>query len=171
MIQLNTDILGVAETHWTNETEEAFEIGKHVIIHWCQKVHIHRKSVTIVLKKEFVKQLEGYDLINGRIMVIQLKTAQEPLFVFRIYTPDSSYSQDEKDELFSLLKQQWNKLPRKSKKTILGDFNRKLGTNGTNTYWENCGKYDLRMMNDEGERIQNLCVKSSGDNEHHVKTT
>ena len=52
------------------------------------------------------KQLEGYDLINGRIMVIQLKTAQEPLFVFRIYTPDSSYSQDEKDELFSLLQKQ-----------------------------------------------------------------
>ena len=106
MIRLNTDILGVAETHWTNETEEAFEIGKHVIIHSCQKVHIHRKSVTIVLKKELVKQLEGYDLINGRIMVIQLKTAQEPLFVFRIYTPDSSYSQDEKDELFSLLQKQ-----------------------------------------------------------------
>ena len=66
------------------------------------------------------------------------------------------YSQDEKDELFSLLQQQLNKLPRKSKKVILGDFSRKVGTNGTDTYSENCGKYGLGMVNDEGERLLNF---------------
>ena len=66
------------------------------------------------------------------------------------------YSQDEKDELFSLLRQQLNKLPRKSKKIILGDFGRKVGTNGTDTYSENCGKYGLGMVNDEGERLLNF---------------
>ena len=94
MTRLNINILGVAVTHWTNETEEAFEIGKHVIIHSCWKDHIHRQGVTIVLKKKLVKQLEGYDLINERMMMIQLKTAQEPLFVFQIYAPDSLFIQD-----------------------------------------------------------------------------
>ena len=51
MTQLNIDILGVAETHWTNKAEEAFEIGKHVKIHSCRKDHIHRQGVAIVLKK------------------------------------------------------------------------------------------------------------------------
>ena len=46
--------------------------------------------------------------------MIQLKTSPEPLFA--IYATESSYSQDEKDELFSLLQQQSSKLPRKSKK-------------------------------------------------------
>ena len=54
-------------------------------------------------------------------MMIQLKKAQEPLFVFQIYAPDSSYRQDEKDEFLSLLQQQLNKLPRKSKKIMLGE--------------------------------------------------
>ena len=158
MTRLNIDILRAAETHWNNETEEAFKIGKHVIIHSCRKDHIHRQGAAIVLKKELVKQFEGYDLINERMMMIQLKTAQEPHFVFQIYAPDSSCSQDEKDELFSLSTQQLNKLPRKSKKIILGDFNGKVDTNGTDIYSVNCGKYGLEMMNDEGERLLNFCA-------------
>ena len=31
-----------------------------------------------------------------------------------------------------------------------------MGTNGTDTYSENCGKYGLEMMNDEGERLLNF---------------
>ena len=89
-------------------------------------------------------------------MMIQLKKAQEPLFVFQIYAPDSSYRQDEKDEFLSLLQQQLNKLPRKSKKIMLGDFNGKVGTNGTDTYSENCGKYGLGMVSDEEERLLNF---------------
>ena len=86
MTQLNTDILGVVETHWTNEIEEAFEIGKHVIIHSCRKDHIGCQGVDIVLKRELVKELEGYDLINERMMMIQLKTAQEPLCIPDLHT-------------------------------------------------------------------------------------
>ena len=158
MTRLDIDILGVAETHWTNDTEEAFEIRKHVVIHSCRKDQIHRQGVAIVLKKELIKQLEGYDLINERIMMIQMKTAQEPLFIFQIYVPDSSYSQIEKDELFSLLQQQLNKIPRKSRKIILGDFNGKVGANGIDIYPENCGKFGLGTMNDEGERLLNFCA-------------
>lgn len=51
-----------------------------------------------------------------------------------------------------------NNLPRKTKKIILGDFNEKVSTNGTDTYPEHCGKYGLGLMNDEGERLLNFCA-------------
>ena len=89
------------------------------------------------------------------MMIIQLKTVPEPLFAFRVYTPDSSYSQDLKDEFCSLLQQQINKLPRESRKIIMGDFNGKVVTNGIDTYPDNCGKYSVGTMNDEGKRL--LC--------------
>ena len=76
-----------------------------------------------------IKELEDCDLINERMMMMKLKTAQEPPFVFQNWTPDSSYNQDGKDELFSLLQNQLNMLPRESKKIILGDFYGKVCTN------------------------------------------
>ena len=47
MTRLNIDILRVTETHWINETEESFEIGKHTIIHSCRKNHIHCQGVSL----------------------------------------------------------------------------------------------------------------------------
>ena len=58
--------------------------------------------------------------------------------------------------MFSLLQQQLNKIPRKSRKIILGDFNGKVGANGIDLYPENCGKFGLETMNDEGKRL--LCA-------------
>ena len=100
-----------------------------------------------MLKKELAKELEGYDFINKRMMMIQLK-----------HMPDSPYCQGPKDEPLSSLQQQLNKLPRKNKKIILEDFNGKVGTNGTDTYPENCGIYGLGLMNNEGERLINFCA-------------
>ena len=37
-----------------------------------------------MLKKELVNKLEGYNLKNERVMMIQLITAQKPLHVFQI---------------------------------------------------------------------------------------
>ena len=47
--------------------------------------------------------MEGYHLINQRIMMKQLKTKKYPLFVFQIYAPDSSYSDDERGEFYVTL--------------------------------------------------------------------
>ena len=63
-----------------------------------------------MLKKELVKELEGCDLINERMMILQLKTAQEPLFAFEAYIPDSAY----------------NKFPRKVRKSFVEILMEKL---------------------------------------------
>ena len=81
-------------------------------------------------------------------MIIQLKTVQEPLFVFQVYAPDSSYGQDLRDEFYSLLQQQINNPPRKSRRIFIGEFNGKVGTNGIDMYPDNCGKHGVETMND-----------------------
>ena len=69
----------------TNDTE-AFEIGKHVIMYTCRKDHIHRQGEVIVLKTKLVEELQDHSLINERMIMIKLKTAQEPLFVQNLHT-------------------------------------------------------------------------------------
>ena len=161
MKRLQIDILGVSETHWINETTKAFQKEQHVLIHSCRTDHIHQQGVGKILKEKLAKQPVVYDLINERVMTIQLKTAQEPLFVFQIYAPDSFYSPDLKDEFYSLLQQQINKLPMKSIKINMGDFYGNVGTNGIDIHPDNCGKYGVGRMNDEEERLQDLCAMNN----------
>ena len=123
-----------------------------------QTDQMHRQGVVIILKEKLAKQLVDYDLINERIMIIQLKAVQEPLFVFQVYALDSSYGQALKDESYSLLQQQIDKPPRKSRKIIIGDFSGKVGTNGIDMYPDNCGKYDVETKDGEGERLLNFCA-------------
>ena len=125
---------------------------------FMQTDQMHRQGVAIILKEKLAKQLVYYDLINERIMIIQLKAVQEPLFVFQVYALDSSYGQALKDESYSLLQQQIDKPPRKSRKIIIGDFSGKVGTNGIDMYPDNCGKYDVETKDGEGERLLNFCA-------------
>ena len=39
----------------------------------------------------------------------------------------------------------------------MGDFHGKVGTNGIDRYPDNCGKYGVGRMNEERERLQDLC--------------
>lgn len=71
---LKIEFLGMAETHWTNETVEAIEYNDHVIILSSRNDYIHRQGVAIVLIKEKSNHMQGYHLFNQRIMIIQLKT-------------------------------------------------------------------------------------------------
>ena len=103
------------------------------------------------MKEKLAKQLVAYDLINEIKMIIQLITVQEPLFVFQVYAPDSSYIQDLKDEFYSLLQQKINKLPVTSIKINMGNFHGKVS----------CGKCGLVRMNDEGERLLNFCAMNN----------
>ena len=157
MKRLHIDILEVSETHWTNETTKAFQKEQHVIIHSRRTGHIHRQCVTIILKGKLAKQLVAYDLINERKMIVQLITVQEPLFVLQVYAPDSFYSQDLKDEFYSLLQQQINKLPVKSIKLNMGNFHGKVGTNNIYIHPDNCRKYGVVRMNGEGEATELQC--------------
>ena len=115
MKRLRIDILGVSETHWANEMEEAFEANGYVVVQSGRKDNIHRQGVAILISRELSQHMQGYNLVNERIMSIQLNTKTGPLFLFQIYAPDSSYNDDTKEEFFHMLQQQINALPRNSR--------------------------------------------------------
>ena len=72
MRRLNVNILGISETDWTNEYEEAFEQENYVIIHSCRKDNVRRQGVAIVLTKDIASHLVDYELFSERLMSITL---------------------------------------------------------------------------------------------------
>ena len=156
--RLNIGILGVSETHWTSETPEAFDFKDHVIVHSCRNDNTHRQGVAIILKKELSSHMQGYHLINQRIMMIQLYTDKCPLFIFQIYAPDSSYADEDKDQFYHTLLQEISKLPKKCHLLIMGDFNGKVGKDAWSTWPNNAGKFGIGAMNENGERLLQFCA-------------
>ncbi|XP_066936741.1 uncharacterized protein [Clytia hemisphaerica] len=148
MKRLKIDILGVSETHWTNEIEEAFEMNDYVIVQSGRKDNIHRQDVAIFITKELSQHMCGYALVNERIMSIQLNTKTGPLFLFQVYTPD--YQRGFLPTLAAL--------PRNSRFVVLCDFNGKVG-HRTDELWTGiCGVYGVGQMNEGGERLLNFCA-------------
>ena len=61
--------------------------------------------------------------------MIKLKTKNVPLLGFQLYAPESSYSDDEKKNLYVALQQELNNLPRKIKLIPMGYFKKKKKKN------------------------------------------
>ena len=99
--RLKIGILGISETHWTNDTPEAFEFKDHVIVHSGRDDNIHRQVVAIVIQKQLASYMQGYNLINPRLMMIQ-NTGSYPLFIFQTYAPDLSYQNEDKDQFYDI---------------------------------------------------------------------
>lgn len=71
---------------------------------------------------------------------------------------DSSNNGDEKEEFhITLIKQELNNLPRKSKLIVLGDLNGKIGKERWINWPNNVGKFVAGMINENGEMLLQFC--------------
>ena len=153
MKRLNISILGLSETHWSNETPEAFEMNDYVIVQSSRHDDIHRQGVATVLHKEIAKHMEGFKTISERLILIQLETIDEPLFILQGYAPDSTYSEEEIDEFYHLVQEQLDQLPKKRKLILLGDFNAKVGNDAHINWAGVAGRYGIGQRNRSGDKL------------------
>ena len=167
MKRLNISILGLSETHWSNETPEAFEMSDYVIIQSSRHDDIHRQGVATVLHKEIAKHMEGYETISERLILIQLETEDEPLFILQGYAPDSTYSEEEIDEFYHLVQEHLDQLPKKKKLTLLGDFNAKVGNDAYVNWAGVAGRYGVGQRNRSGDKL----LQFSGLNDLAIMNT
>ena len=86
-------------------------------------------------------------------MMIQIKSKKDPLFVFQIYSSDSSYRDNEKEEYYVTLQKELNNSPRKSRLTVMGDFNGKIRKEKWMNWSNNVRKFSTCIMNENGEKL------------------
>ena len=158
MDRFKLDILGISETHFTNETDEAFEQSNYVIIQSSRKDNIRRQGVAIILKKELSESIIDYEIISERIMHVTLDMEDGPWTFFQIYAPDTSYSDVDIEMFYENLQDKLNAIPKKHKKMILGDFNAKIGTEAYKNWEEVCGKFSIGDINESGEKLLQFCA-------------
>ena len=60
-----------------------------------RKDAIHRQGVATILHRSIAENLQGYELISQRLMMVQVETSTDQLFIYQMYAPDSTYSDEE----------------------------------------------------------------------------
>jgi len=73
--------------------------------------NIHRPGVAIALNKDLANHMQGYNLVNQRIMMIQLNTGS----LFPKYMHQTHHNEEDKDDFYTVLQQELTKLPKKCK--------------------------------------------------------
>ena len=143
MTRFKIDILGASETHWTTDTQEAFEHQNFVILQAGRNDGLHQQGVALIINKEFSKSMTSYQAISERLICATFNTVEGPTTVFQTYAPDSSYSNETLEEFYDLLQDKIKALPRNNKYILLGDFNAKVGTDQQENWPREVGKYEL----------------------------
>ena len=157
MKSFDIKVLGVPETQWNNSVEDAFEQNGYVIIHSARKDEIRRQGVAIVIDKELSKCMTPYTPTSERIVSVTFKTNTGLVAIIQIYTPDSSYDDDEIENFCNILQQKIDNILKKSTIILIGDFNARVGTNHAKSMPEVIGKYNLGETNERGLRLLQFC--------------
>ena len=158
MKRFKIDILAISETHWSLETPEAFVKNNYTIIHSGRNDNIYRQGVAIILHKGIAENLQGYDLVSERLMVIQIEKSTDPMFILQVYAPDSTYSEEEVEAFYETLQNYINRLPRKRKLVVLGDFNAKVGQQSYEVWPRIAGRFSIGNKNSNGEKLLQFCA-------------
>ena len=158
MSKFKMDILGVAETHWTEEISDTFELNGYVIIQARNNNNIRRKGVAIIVSKEISKYLSTFQLISERLISATFEFNTGMFTVFQTYAPDSSYGDTDYEECLDLLQNEIGELSKKDSYILLGDFNAKVGENAYKNWSDVVGMFGLGIMNDRGEQFLQFCA-------------
>ena len=163
MTENKIQLLGIAETHWSIETENLFELNIYAVIHSGRTDGTKRQGVAFVTEKQLSNSTLDYELVSERLIILTLKV-QFILYciltitIFQVYAPDSSYSEEYNNSFYNLLQSKLDKCSKTQKLIIMGDFNAKVGNNHHTTIPGVIGNYGLGECNDRGWNLLQFCA-------------
>ncbi|XP_072051496.1 craniofacial development protein 2-like [Amphiura filiformis] len=154
MENFHWEILGIAESHWTDSGEFSSQGFK---ILCAGNDTIHRAGVALILSKTAQNALLGYNPISARLISARFKTQNGAMTILQVYAPNTADCEEMVDEFYDLLQTTVNKTPKSDVLIIMGDLNAKVGTNWQQ--WENIlGKHGYGEVNQRGEKLLNFCA-------------
>ena len=150
---MNLDILGIAETHWTEEGKIIQE--NHTMIYSGGEKH--RNGVRIVMKNSVTKSMMGFWAISDRVIMMKLEAKPFNINVMQVYAPTQDHDGEETEKLYQEIQSDIKYAKSDEVICIMGDLNAKVGD-------ERCqnivGVHDLGRRNKRGERLIQFCQEN-----------
>ena len=119
----------------------------------------HTQGVALMLSKAAQKALIGWAMHGPRIIAVsfQTKVRRISMNVIQCYAPTNDSEDEVKDQFYHRLQSVIDNFPERDVTILMGDFNAKIGSDNIG-YEEVMGRHGLGVMNDNGERLADLCA-------------
>jgi len=91
MKKMNLDIMGMAETRWTEEGKITKE--NHTMIYSGGSEH--RNGVGILMKNNIAKSMVGFWAISERVIMVKLEAKPFNINIIQVYAPTQDHNEEE----------------------------------------------------------------------------
>ncbi|XP_072028298.1 craniofacial development protein 2-like [Amphiura filiformis] len=118
MENFHWEILGIAESHWTDSGEFSSQGFK---ILCAGNDTIHRAGVALILSKTAQNALLGYNPISARLISARFKTQNGAMTIQQVYATNAADCEEMVDEFYDLLQTTVNKTPKSDVLIIMGE--------------------------------------------------
>ena len=144
MARVNVDILGISELKWTGMGE--FNSDDHYI-YYCGLESLRRNGVAIMVNKRVHNAVLGCNLKNDRMISVCFQGKPFNITLVQVDAPTSNAEEAEVERFYEDLQDLLELTPKKDVLFILGDWNAKVGSQGTPGVTGKCG---LGVWNEAG---------------------
>lgn len=152
--RMKWSIIGICETRWIGMGIN--KVGGTTIIHSGNEKG-GKNGVGLILSKVAEKALTDYNPISDRILTATFNSHAFPIKIIQVYAPTSSCSDNEIDQFYEILENEYQRTPKNHIVILMGDFNAKVGSIEN----ESVGKYGIGELNDRGELLQEFCAANN----------
>ena len=153
MQNVNLDILGIAETHWTEEGKIIQE--NHTMIY--SGGENHRKGVAIVMKISVAKSMMGFWAISDRVIMMKLVAKPFNINVMQVYAPTQDHDGEEIEKCYQEIQSGIKYAKSDEVICIMGYLNAKVGDE---RYQNIVGMHGLGRRNEREEGLIQFCQEN-----------
>lgn len=151
------DFLAIVETKKKGQGEMELGNGNVLIYGGVAQEKWARAGVGCVISKSWKDKLQNKQIINERIMTIELTIGSKGLTVIIVYGPDESEKAEIKEEFWYLLNIEVENA--KGEIMVIGDFNSRVGK-GNKISQEVVGQHGEMVRNSNGNRLIQFCIEN-----------
>ena len=147
-------IIGISECRWTGSGR--IKTQGYTIIYSGRDDDQHTEGVAIIMNEDCAKSLIEWEPINGRLIRARFNSIYAKTTIIQCYSPTNDAEEEDKDTYYEALQAQISRTPQHDVLLIIGDQNAKVG-NDNSEHERAMGKEGYGAMNENGERLANLC--------------